>query len=288
MTTRRQVLASAGGLGGVTALAGCPLYTGNDSSMAIYIEDVSREDLGQNYVVAADELEPRARAVVREGLSNGTIVHGTKPIRSDEIVLLDGSYYAVQITENGTETVTRPVLDATEVASADGTAADWGNLSESDALTLRCAVSTRDERDAPPCVVFAGNDSAFWPDLRFRYFEGGDETYYRLHASEQRVTLDRYDYTFDLVASSRSAFAEYAESELVAINFATIDLSAEQQDILDTAADDGIYRESPPPYSEDLRDLVERLRAANGNAESSVYIRFDGNYFVARYSQTFN
>lgn len=40
----------------------------------------------------------------------------------------------------------------------------------------------------------------------------------------------------------------------------TVNLSAKQRDILETAANDGVYRESPPPYSDTLQD-IERVQS---------------------------
>lgn len=286
MLTRRTVLAHIAGLGGTTALAGCVLDTTNDSSMSIHLEEVPREQLGQKDAFTPDELEPIARETVSDGLTNGTTVYGTKPLAAGTFVVSNGSYYVVRITQNGTEAVERPVLEAEKVSSPNGTVRDWGNLSRSDALTLRCAVTTRDEQDAHPCVIFSGSDSAFWPELRFQYLESGDELYYRLHTTERTVTLDRYDYTFEPIASNRSSFADYVARERIAIDFSTADLSAEQRDILRTAATEGVYRESPPPYSDALRELVEWVRSVDDN--NTVYVRFNGTYYEASERQSFD
>ncbi len=283
MVTRRTVLSSLTTIGVTSTFTGCLWDTSNDSSLAIHLETVSRRDLGQINVVDEGELTPRARSVFSEGLTNGTIAFGTQPFESGEVVHSGGSYYAVQVSENGTEAVQWPVLDATEVSTANGSVSDWGNLSRSDAYTLRCAVSSRGN----PCPIYAGNHSVFWPELRFRYLESGDETYYRLQTSEQTVTLDRYRYTFEPVAANRSAFVDYAMRELVAIDFSTVNLSAKQRDILATAAEEGTYRESPPPYSAALEGLVDRLKSVYG-PETSVYVRFNGNYYEARHTQSFD
>lgn len=288
MPTRRRVLGHVGALGAAASLGGCFWDTTNDSFLAVRLEPVPRADLGQNEVVAEEELGPRAGRIVDEGLANGTSAYGRQPhaLTGHAFVRDDGTYYAVRRSENGTETVERPVLEAEPVETADGSVSDRGNLSESDGRALRCAVSTADERDPHPCVVHEGEASAFWPESRFRYLERGDDGYFRLSVSERNVSLDRHEYRFEPVAGNRSAFADYAAGERVAVDFSTVDASAEQREILRTAAEEGVYEESPPPYSDGLRDLTERIRGASDGYEAIV--RFDGAYYLASVEQGFD
>lgn len=275
MVTRRTVLANVVGLGGTTLLAGC-LFN-NGGSLAINLTPVSRSDLVPTATALAD-LEPRARAAVSDGLANGTTVYGRTPLEAGSFVLADDAYYRVAVEANGTETVERPVLQAESVSGSDGPVGGWEGLSPSDDFTLRCAIQAPDRVYEPPCVILGGNDSAFWPELQFEYFHPGDMGPYRLQTSEQTVTLDRYDYTFERVAQTQSAFADYVVNQRVAIDFSTIDLPAEQRDILETAATEGVYRESSPPYSDALEDLGERIQSAGGY---TVYVRFNGTYYEA-------
>lgn len=287
MPTRRQVLIGGSGLGATATLGGCLGDLGGSSSrLAIRLEPVSRPELGQKDVVAVDDLGPRARSVVDDGLANGATAYGRKPrsFVGHPFVRVDGAYYAIQVTENGSEEVERPVLEAEQVDTADGSVSDWGNLSRSDGFTLRCAVSARDDDDRS-CVVHGGNASAFWPEPRFRYLERGEESYYRLTVAERSVSLDRYEYAFDRVAENESAFADYAARELVAIDFDQADLSMKQRDVLETAASDGVYEESPP-YSDELQELTRRIRNADDGVEA--HVRFDGSYYLARVQQLSN
>ena len=286
--SRRRVLAQASGLGATATLGGCLWNLGGASSrLAIRFEPVSRADLGREAVVTASELQPRARRVVHEGLGNGTAVYGRKPraFADHAVVSVDGTYYAVGVVENGSETVERPVLEAELVDTTNGSVSDWGNLSRSDALTLRCAVSVRDDGDDHSCVVYDGDASAFWPEPRFRYLERGDDGYFRLSVAERAVSLDRYEYGFDRVAANESAFADYAARELVAVDFDEADLSAKQRAIVETAASEGVYEESPP-YSEGVQVLADRLRNAGDGVDA--YVRFDGSYYLASVRQSFN
>lgn len=283
MVDRRTLLGALTGIAGMTALTGCLWDSSNGSSLTIQLNEVPREQLGQSKAYKLEKVEPRAREIVREGLINGTTVYGTKPLEAGTFVLSDGSYYAVRVMQNGTETVERPVLDAERVAAPNGSVSDSRELSRSDTLTLKCAVSTHDRQDTRPCVIFAGNHSVFWPELQVQYFERGDETYYRLRTSEQTVTLDRYDYTFERVARNQSSFADYIAQEQVEINFTGA--AAKQRDILRTAANEGMYRESPP-YSAALEALVDRVRSAGD--ERTVYVRFNGTYYEASVVRVFD
>lgn len=279
---RRHALTLLVVLSGTIAFTGCLWDTTNDSSMAVQLEEVPREQLGQEDALVPAQMEPRAREIVNDGLANGTIAHGRKPLSNGTFISSNGSYYAVHVSKNGTATVERPVLEAEKVSAPNGSVSDWGNLSRSDSQTLRCAVSTRDRQDIP-CVIFRGSDSAFWPELRFQYLESGDSTYYQLNTSMQTVTVDRYRYTFERIASNRSAFTAYVVRDQTML---TANLSADQREILRKAAADGIYRESPPPYSDSLRSLVDRIRAVSDG--STVYVRFNGTFYEATARQSFD
>lgn len=289
MPSRRSLLAGLGSMGATIPLAGCFWDVTNDSSLTLEMESVSRDELGQARVRPVAEQGPWVRQVVARGLENGTTVYGRKPLERSDFLDVDGTYYAVHVSKNGTATVERPVLEATEVAAPDGPVNDWGNVSRADGLTLRCAVSTRDRNDLPGCVIYGGNESAFLPKPRFRYLESGEETYYRLEVEERPVDLDRYEYSFESVAETRSAFAEYVARERVAIDFSTGDLTAEQRDILETAAAEGTYEESPPPYSAALQELVDRIeRTQQRSGTYEIYVRFEGEYYRLSYQQFFD
>jgi len=175
MPSRRRVLAHAAGIGAAAALTGCVLDTSNDSSLSLRLEHVPRERLGQRLATPVEELQPRARETAVAGLANGTTAYGRPPLAAGEVVVADGTYYEVRVTQNGTATVERPVVESEAVSAPDGSVGDWGGLSRSDAEALRCAVATRDEPDARPCVL-PGEDSDFWPEPRFRYSRPGPRT----------------------------------------------------------------------------------------------------------------
>lgn len=279
MPSRRQVLAHLAI--GTAASSGCLLWdTRDDSALALHFEPVDASDLGEEFLFTAAEWSATQRQLVGDGVPNGTARYGHRPLRGGEFVEVDGTYYAVDVAENGTETVARPVLRAERVSGVDGEARGFADLSREDALTLRCAVATSSGEGPEPCAVLhAGEESAFWPDPPFEYWTNGDDSYH-LTVSEQNVTLTRFDYTFRPVARSRPAFADYAARELLAADYDSMDLTAEQRDILRAAAREGVYRESPPPYSDEFLDLVDAFRAGADSARD--YVRFDGAYFLAR------
>jgi len=286
MVSRRAVLGHVAALGGATTLTGCLFGAfSNGSSLAIHMTAVSSSELEPEAVPTLDDLEPRARTVVSEGLSDGTITYGRNPLANGSYVAVDGAYYVATVEANGTEAVERPVLEAEAVSESDGTIGAWEDVDSSDEFTLRCAIQAPDRVYEPPCVVLGGNHSAFWPELQFQYFEPGDMGPYRLDVSQQTVTLDRYEYTFERVAETRSAFLDYAVSERVAIDFSTVGLSAEQRDILETAATEGVYRESPS-YSSALQDLERRIQSAGD--DRTVYVRFNGSYYEASVDQVYD
>jgi hypothetical protein len=280
MVTRRRFLARASSLGAVAALAGCALNS-DDSSLGIELTRVPSEELVESEVRAMGELDDRARAVVRDALDGGVTVYGARPVDGGGFVRLDGSYYVVRVTDDGSGTVTRPVLEADVVSDADGPVGDWSSVSGSDSRTLRCAVSTAGD-EGEPCVIH-DDDSAFRPEPPFRYLARDEEGYYRLRTVERAVTLDRSRYAVELVAESRAGFTEHMAQNSVAIDFSTVDLSTEQRSILDSAVENETYQESSP-FSDALERLTDRLEAAGSTPEDSVYVRYDGNYYEARYT----
>jgi|AntDeeMinimDraft_5_1070356.scaffolds.fasta_scaffold20757_1 hypothetical protein len=278
MLTRRSVLVHVVGLGGTTALTGCLFGAfNNGGSLAITLTPISRSEIVPT-ATALEDLEPRARATVTDGLANETTVYERQPLEAGAFVLADGVYYRVTVEANGTERVERPVLEAESISESDGPVGGWEGLTPSDDFTLRCAIQAPDRVYEPPCVILGGDNSAFWPELQFEYFHPGNMGPYRLHTSEQMVTLDRYDYSFERVADNQSSYTDYVLNRRVAIDFSTVDLPAEQRDILETAAAEGVYRETSPPYSDALEDLQGRIQSPGSY---TVYVRFDGTYYEA-------
>lgn len=286
MVTRRNLLTRSVAVGATATLTGCLWDAQSTSSLSLHLERVPRDELGQQRVDDVADLTPRERDVFEAGRTNGTVASGRKPVESSVVIRRAGTSYAVTVRADGTETGTRPVLEATAVSTANGSVGNPSNLSESDGRTYRCAIAGRERGDANPCVViYGGDESAFRPEPRFRYVERGDEGYYRLESSERTITLDRYRYSFDRVAETRSAFADYAAAELLAIDFTDENLATERRDILETAADEGVYEESPPPYSAALEGLVDRVDGSTGGGANEVYVRFDDRYFLAHTQQ---
>ena len=271
----RRALLSSLASGGVAALAGC-LDTTNDSSLAVELNRVPKAQLGQPDTVSTDELDADVRAVASDGLGDGTTFTGAQRLDPEEFVVVNGSYYTVAIARAGSGTVARPVLEAEPVSDVDGPVGAWGNLSDSDTTTLRCALSNSERSAVRPCLIPRQNDSTFWPSLQFQYFQHRERTY-RLRTTERAVDLDQYEYTFDRVAKNESSFAEYVATERLRIDAATV--SGAQRDILRTAATEGVYRESPPPYSEALQSLAEQILAEGFDV--TTYVRVDGSYYEA-------
>jgi hypothetical protein len=205
MTTRREFLVTVAGVGATGTLSGCNLS--NESSLAIILEEVPPQDLGQSDVVTVEELEPARRAVVVKGLDNGTTVYGRQLLDTNEIILDNGSYFAVEFRENGTEVVQRPVLESTNVSEANGSVGGREGLPPNDIKTLRCVFTKSHRENEAPCVIYGGTGSAFWPEPDFRYVEHGDGEYYRLETSKQNVSLTRYEYAFEHVADTQSELA---------------------------------------------------------------------------------
>lgn len=270
---------------GATASSGCLFRdTHDDSELAIHFDPVPASALGREFLFAPERWTPAQRTFLADGVANATEAYGYRPFDPGVAVRTDGTYYAVSVAENGTATVRRPVLRAEQVSDAPGEVGDFEGLGETDALALRCAVVSARREGPEPCVLHAGNRSAFWPEPEFRYFEHRNE-YYRLAATEAPVELARYDYRFEPVARNQSAFAAYAASEMLAVDYGDRSLSAEERSILETAAAEGVYRESPP-YSDALRGLVEDLRGRADHHRS--YVRFRGSYYLAWSTRTFD
>lgn len=279
MPSRRRVLAAAATV--LSSLGGCAtLDTSNASGIVLRFDPVPASAVGSADLLTAEEFTAPQRHVVDAGVPNGAAAYGHPPIGAGAFVLDNGTYYAVAASGNGTETVTRPVLSADPAAEAGGSTVEFGDLSRTDQRTLKCAVT--DGKEPTPCVLYAGTESAFWPDPGYARV-GGDA--YRLSIAERNVTLDRYDYEFEPVARNRSAFADYAARNALAANYDEMPLSEEQRSILRTAANDGVYRETPP-YSDAIRTVVEVFRqGADGNED---YVRFAGSFYLASVRQVYD
>lgn len=275
--SRRRLLALAAGSG--TALSGCLLWdTHDDSELAFHFESVAPSNLGAEFLYTNGEWTPTQRRLVASGVPNGTTAYRHEPFVDGEFVRVNGTYYSVASTENGTRTVTRPVLRAEPVSSANGERGDFSGLSPDDQRLLKCAIASADRKGPTPCVVHARTESKFWPNPPFEYLRHNDEDY-RLVASERNVTFPRYDFTFESVARNRFAFAEFAARELVAVDYDARDLTEKQRSILRTAAREGAHRESPPPYSDSLLVLVRGFEASADDFRD--YLRFEEAYYLA-------
>ncbi|MFB6155183.1 MAG: hypothetical protein ABEJ22_04755 [Haloferacaceae archaeon] len=276
MPSRRRVL---GAVATLAASSGCVFdrNLGSGSSKSLHFESVPESELGAAYVADESEWTPVQRSLVGDGVPGEADAYGVRPFEADEFVLADGIYYEVSVTEDGTETVERPVLSAEAVDEADGEVGDFGNLSPTDLQAVKCAVASTDDDSPDPCVIHAGEASAFWPDPDFEYVRVSDDLF-RLHAEEQSVSLTRYRYEFERVADSHAAFLERYRDELVAVDFDAASLTDEQREMLRTAASEGVYEESPP-YSDGYSDLLDRLDEAATRRKS--YVRFDGGYYLA-------
>lgn len=281
--TRRQLLSVVAGT--LPLVSGCFFGdTHDDSELAIHFEPVRASELGAEYLHTSEEWTPAQRTFLDVGVRNATVAYGHRPFESVSVIRANGTYYAVSVAENGTETVRRPVLRAEPVSEPTEEVGDFSGLARADGLALRCALVSA-QRDGPgPCVLNAGNRSAFWPDLRFTHVEHSGD-YYRLTSAEETVELARYDYVFEPVARDRSVFADYAARSMLVVDYADQSLSPEERSILETAAADGVYRESPP-YSDALRTLVDGLDSRANRHR--VYVRFEGSYYLARTTRAFD
>lgn len=281
MPSRRTVL---GGLLGSAGFSGCVMDRENASELALHFEPVDADALGDADLYRSDEWTPTQQQLLAAGATNETAAYGHRPFDDGDAIHVNGTYYDISVQENGTATVLRPVLRAEPVSESNGEVGNFSAVSELDQRALKCAVASADGKGPEPCILHAGNRSAFWPTLEFEYVTVGGDTH-QLSATEQNVTLTRHDYRFTPVAQNRSAFATYAAQNLVAVNYDAMALTADQRKMLRTAAEEGVYRESPP-YSEGLQELVNAFREGADDYEDTV--RFDGEYYLASVQQIYD
>lgn len=275
--TRRRFLALAAA--GVPAVSGCFFGdTHDDSELAIHFEPVPADELGSVFLYTREEWTPAQRALLDRDGTNATESFGYRPFDPGDVVRENGTYFAVFVGQNGTEQIVRPVLVAEPEPEPSGRTGDFSGLAESDALALRCAITSAEREGPEPCAIHGGNHSEFLPEPSFQSIEHRDG-YYRLSIVEREVELDRYEYDFQPVAENRTAFASYAARDMLAVDYDATSLSSEEREVLRTAADDGVYRESPPPYSDALRAVVEVFR--DGASDHRDYVKFDGRYYLA-------
>lgn len=280
MPSRRHVLVSAAAAS-LTGAAGCLFgRSGGGSETVLEFDPVERSAVGQRVVYGPEEWTGTQRALLGDDPAADAVAYGHQPFHEGDVVHANGSYYAVSVVENGTETVTRPVLEAEPVEGHADEAVELSGLSDADGMTLKCALASADGKGPEPCVVHGGDASVFWPDSP-TYAQLGDDVY-RLSVQERSVTLQRYDYSFERVATSESGFTEYAVENLLAVDFDAWDLTEAEREILTTAAQEGRYRETPP-YSDALEHIVSAIREGSHGREG--YVRFDGAFYLASVRQ---
>lgn len=275
--TRRRFLALA--TAGVSAVSGC-FYgdTHDDSELALHFEPVPADELGSEFLYTHAEWTPAQRALLDRGGTNVTEAFGYRPFDPGDVVRVNGTYRTVFVGQNGTKRVERPVLVAEPEPEPSGRTGDLSGLAESDLLALRCAIVSAQREGPEPCVLHGGDHSAFLPEPAFRSVEHGD-AYYRLSVVEREVELDRYEYEFQPVAENRSAFASYAARGMLAVDYDATSPSREEREILRTVTEEGVYRESPPPYSDALLHVVGAFR--EGATDHQDYVKFGGQYYLA-------
>ena len=274
--TRRRLLAAVAAAAGSS---GCLFGDRHDDSeLALHFEPVPADELGSAFLYTRVEWTPAQRALIERGGTNATEAFGYRPFDPGDVVRVNGTYFEVFVGRNGTGRVERPVLVAEPESEASEPTGDFTGLAESDVLALRCAITSADREGSEPCVLHGGEHSAFVPEPAFRSIDHG-EAYYHLSVAEREVELDRYDYEFQPVAENRSAFTDYAARDLLAVDYDETSLTGEKREVLRTAAEEGVYRESPPPYADALLDLVGTFR--DGASDHRDYVKFDGRYYLA-------
>lgn len=275
--TRRRLLVLTAA--GVPALSGCFFGdTRDDSELALHFESVPAGELGSEFLYTREEWTPAQRAFLDRGVSNATEAFGHRPFESGAVVRVNDTYFTASVSENGTGQVSRPVLVAEPEPEPSGRTGEFAGLAQSDVFALRCAIVSAQREGPEPCVLHGGDHSAFVPEPPFRSIEHNDE-YFGLSVVESELELTRYAYEFQAVAENRSAFASYAAREMLAVDYDAVPLTVEEREILRTAADDGVYRESPPPYSGAFLDVVEAFR--DGATDHRDYVKFDGEHYIA-------
>jgi len=266
----------------ITALSGCFGGSGDDAGFDLSVELVGT-DLRAAFSQDRSALSPQQIEIVDELLANETAVgYGRRRFRErtvDGIILhIDDSYYRLSVTETGSETIRRDVLDAKRTDERNATS-DPVSLNQYDDAAyeiVQPVVATAHRGRMEPHVFYtnAGRPAQLTPNPQHRYINFHDDVY-QLTITEQAVDASRFEYTWSELPTATMTIEEAIHDQYHITDIAALELSAEAQTVLQDAIDDSPYAGTVPyaPGEEELVDALEAERAVRGTDPQWLFFR---------------
>lgn len=234
-------------LAGTTALLTVPLAGCAHPSNVLDMREATPQSLSEEM---ARTVSPSSRRyeMIKDAVVNGssTISGTSPPIRSDEPVRLDDSYYQISISTGASEERTGYTIQVDyDPATVDANATiGYADLPDVDQTALAGVIPL--ERKPPDSDGFdigkrhlypegTADVSVLVPQQQYKFIRDGDSVY-RIQLSAETVTKTEYQYAATKIATSPEAFAEQLRSTY---QFALVGLSTAEQDIVEEAIKSG-------------------------------------------------
>lgn len=285
---RRSLLQALGAAFLTSATAGCFVGAGGGNGLELeQVESFSRYTATQPPEFSDDQSE-----LVESVLKDGQYVtYGYQPFSDGDYIEVDGTFYQVDVTKTGTRQMTRTVLGADQVSEQADDAVTFDTYREPDQepVVFACRMAIARERrdndretdDNRYVVVFrtrSAEDSALLPEPDHPLVTY-DDRIFRLWTEERELEEDEFRSEGTTVADTADEYRRAVEDEFV-IDLDTHDLSAQQQEIVETAISEGEYTESGSISSE-FNALINLLQDEEPRPGS--LIKYQGEYYTWRY-----
>jgi len=277
MPMRRRRLLVLGGVLAVSSLTGC--FSGGGISLSL-----ERVEPVDHFSTPADSMEGwRSEAADTVVAGEEYVSYGRRPFPDTEYIENDGAYYRTEAKETGGESLRRKVLyadraDTSNVTDAVGTdayeGADRELVVEAYRLYLSDTDIGRDSRRGITAIRVPENETALLPEPEHPYITvRGNETF-RLRVEEHEIGETEYTTTATKVAEDEAGFVEHLNSEQI-VEVKRSELPDEQREILDTAIEEGSYREQRGG-EEAMGELLDSIYLEN---RSQRVLKYDGEYY---------
>lgn len=227
---------------------------------------------------------------IKEAAVNGssTVSGTTPPIRPDEPVRLDDSYYQISITTGVNRDRTGYTIQVDyDPATVDAnTTIRYADLPAVDQAALTGVIPSEqkpqggDGFDIGKRYLYpddTADASVLVPQQQYKFIRDGNSVY-RIQLSAETVTETEYRYAATQIATNPEAFAEQLQSTY---QFALTGLSTAEQAVVEEAIKSGYFSEATDAF----RSVIARFRAHQGPEISDSYgtwlVAYQGTPYIA-------
>jgi hypothetical protein len=283
---RRTFSSYVVGVATLASVAGCLGSREGSSMFTARSQKLSDGNVTDAFAKQPPEFSDAQSGVVDELLSNGTAVRfgdeQSELFENESYILSNGTYYQINQTEAGVETVERVVLRAEQVSSTDierePVSLDY--YTDADRRPVRRAVITA-FRGRPEQYVFhspPADTSQLRPEPDHAFVEYQDE-YFQLSLATTDVDADRYEYSLVDVATDERAFETVVTDQQTIIQLSSDELTAETQALFDEITQRGKY-DASSPFSEAEQDALDLLNVSQkGTGSDERLTRYNQSYY---------